>query len=182
MRLDSTDFSTLYARHAAELLGFFARRTYDPESAVDLVAETFAVAFRDRRQFRGETPADARAWLYGVARHRLAMFFRRGAVERRALRRLRVERRALTAPEYDRIEELATPDELREHLATALAELDDGQRDVLRLRVVEGRPYAEVATAIGVSEQAARARVSRALRAPRESPTLRDLEEATPNA
>ena len=181
MRLDSTDFSSLYARHAAELLGFFARRTYDPEAAVDLVADTFAAAFRDRRQFRGETPADARAWLYGVARHRLAMFFRRGAIERRALRRLGVERRELTPPEYDRIEELATSDELREHLAAALAALDDGQRELLRLRVVEGRPYAEVATAIGVSEQTARARVSRTLRALRESPALRDLEEATEN-
>ncbi len=181
MRLDSTDFSTLYAQHAAELLGFFARRTYDPDAAVDLVADTFAVAFKDRRQFRGETPADARAWLYGVARHRLAMFFRRGAVERRALRRIGVERRALTVTEYDRIEELATSEDLRTHLTAALAQLDDGQRDLLRLRVVEGRPYAEVATALGIGEQAARARVSRTLRALRESPALRDLEEATEN-
>jgi predicted DNA-binding protein (UPF0251 family) len=39
------------------------------------------------------------------------------------------------------------------------------QRDALRLRVVEERSYAEVALLLGVSEQAARARVSRGLRA-----------------
>ena len=110
------------------------------------------------------------------------MFFRHGRGRARALARLGVERRALTASEYDRIEELATSDELREHARRRARALDDGQRDVLRLRVVEGRPYAEVATAIGVSEQTARARVSRALRTLRESPILRDLEEATPNA
>ena len=120
MRLDSNDFAALYDRHAAELLGFFVRRTYDPDAGVDLLAETFAVAFKDRRQFRGEDPDAARAWLYGVARHRLALFFRRGRVERRALARLGVERRGLTEPEYDRIEELAASSELRERLAIAL--------------------------------------------------------------
>jgi RNA polymerase sigma-70 factor (ECF subfamily) len=48
--------------------------------------------------------------------------------------------------------------------------------------VVEGRPYPEVARALGVSEQTARARTSRALRALRESAALRDLMEATENA
>ena len=117
MRLDANDFAELYDRHAAELLGFFVRRTYDPEIGVDLVAETFAVAFKDRRQYRGEDLAAARPWLYGIARHRLAMFFRRGRVERRAVARLGVQRRELTEPEYDRIEELATSSELREQLA-----------------------------------------------------------------
>jgi DNA-directed RNA polymerase specialized sigma24 family protein len=135
MRLDSNDFAALYDRHAAELLGFFVRRTYDPDAGVDLLAETFAVAFKDRRQFRGEDPDAARAWLYGVARHRLALFFRRGRVERRALARLGVERRALTEPEYDRIEELAASSELRERLAIALDGLVVEQQDALRLRV-----------------------------------------------
>ncbi len=176
MRLDSSDFGTLYDRHAAELLGFFVRRTYDPEVGLDLVAETFAVAFKDRRQFRGEDLFAARAWLYGIARHRLAMFFRRGRVERRAVARLGVERRTLSDAEYDRIEELAASSELRERLAAALDELAVDQRDALRLRVVEGRPYAEVARELGISEQTARARTSRALR------TLRELMEANGNA
>jgi RNA polymerase sigma-70 factor (ECF subfamily) len=182
MRLDSNDFATLYDRHAGELLGFFVRRAYDPEVGVDLVAETFAVAFRDRRQFRGEDLAAARAWLYGIARHRLAMFFRRGRVERRAVARLGVERRALTELEYDRIEELAASDQLRELLAVAIDALVPEQRDALRLRVVDGRPYCEVAHELGISEQTARARTSRALRNLRESAALRDLMEATGNA
>ena len=50
-------------------------------------------------------------------------------------------------------------------LGDELARLIDDQRDALRLRVVEERSYPEVADALGVSEQTARARVSRGLRA-----------------
>ena len=178
MRLDSADFATLYQRHAGELLGFLARRTYDPEVAVDLLAETFAVAFRDRRQFRGGDDGAARAWLYGVARHRLALYFRRGHLERRVLGRLRIERRSLTVAEYDRIEELAASRELREALSAEFDALGSDQREVLRLRVVEGRSYADVAQRLGVSEQTARTRASRALATLRESAALRDLKEA----
>jgi RNA polymerase sigma factor (sigma-70 family) len=77
---------------------------------------------------------------------------------------------------------LAASGELRERLATALDGLVVEQRDVLRLRVVEGRPYSEVARELGISEQTARARTSRALRALRESAALRDLMEASENA
>jgi RNA polymerase sigma factor (sigma-70 family) len=180
-RLDAGDFELLWQRHAGELLAFLARRTYDPELAVDLLAETFAVAFRDRRQFHGENLEAARAWLFGVARHRLALFFRRGRVERRALARLGVERRALTPSEYDRIEDLAASRELREALSSEFDGLAIDQRDVLRLRVIDGLPYADVAAALGISEENARARTSRALRTLRESPGLRDLKEATEN-
>jgi DNA-directed RNA polymerase specialized sigma24 family protein len=33
------------------MTAFFARRTYEPETAVDLVAETFASAFESRTVF-----------------------------------------------------------------------------------------------------------------------------------
>jgi RNA polymerase sigma factor (sigma-70 family) len=179
MPLNADDFSLLYDRHAGELLAFLVRRTYDPEAGVDLLAETFAAAFEDRAQFRGAGPDAARAWLFGVARHRLIDFLRRGRVERRALLRLGVQRRVLTDSEYDRIEELAASQRLRDQLAGQLASLPADQRDVLRLRIVEERPYAEVASALGISEQTARARTSRALRALRQSPAFADILEVT---
>ena len=44
-------FGAVYERHAETLLGFFARRTLDPEAAAELTAETFAQAFVFRRRF-----------------------------------------------------------------------------------------------------------------------------------
>src|SRR5579875_110190 len=153
MRLDSTDLTRLYDRNAANLLAFFSRRTFEPEVAVDLLAETSAVAFADRRQFRGADDDAARAWLYGV------------------------DRRPLTDEEYDRIEELAASRQLREAVAGALAALPAQDREVLQLRVIEERSYRDVADSFGITEQTARARVSRALRSLRKTPALAQVME-----
>lgn len=179
MPLNADDISHAYDRHAGALLAFFVRRTYDPEVGVDLLAETFAAAFEDRRQFRGDDDHALRAWLYGIARHQLADYFRRGQVERRALARLGVDRRALTDAEYDRIEELAASQELRHRLADGLTALPGDQREAVRLRVVEEQTYESLARTLGISEQTARARVSRGLRALRD---IVDLQESTEHA
>jgi RNA polymerase sigma-70 factor (ECF subfamily) len=90
---------------------------------------------------------------------------RRAGAERRALRRAGVQAPALHSEELARIEELAALGELRSAVAAALAELAAEQREAVRLRIVEELGYAEVAGRLGISEQAARARVSRGLRA-----------------
>jgi RNA polymerase sigma-70 factor (ECF subfamily) len=172
MPLDADAISRLYEAHAGALLGFFMKRTYDPEAAVDLLAETFAQAFEDRKRFRGASNDETLAWLYSIARHRAADFHRRGLVERHALDRLGFQRRPLSDEEYERVESLAGLEPIRRQLAVGLQGLAVEQRDALRLRILEERPYAEVARALGVSEQTARARVSRALRAMRELPEL----------
>ena len=38
------EFGVFYDRHVRSMLGYFARRTGDPEVAADLTAETFASA------------------------------------------------------------------------------------------------------------------------------------------
>lgn len=166
--LDADGLDALYRDHARQLLIYFARRTMDAEAATDLVAETFASAFRDRRQFRGHTRDEAAGWLFGIARHQLSNFYRRGSVEREAMRRVSVERRDLTAEEIERIDDLAGIAELRGHVRRRLSELDPADQDILRLRIVEERDYEEIATSLGVKEDAVRARVSRALKRLRE--------------
>ena len=58
MPLTSDDIDELYRSHARAMVTFFARRTLDPEAAVDLVAETFAVAIAEQLE-----PARAAAQL-----------------------------------------------------------------------------------------------------------------------
>jgi RNA polymerase sigma-70 factor (ECF subfamily) len=164
LALDDLGFSRLYRGTAQDLVVFFARRTYDAEAAADLMAETFAKAYLGRRRFRGSTEEEARAWLFGIARRRFAMYVRRGKAERKALRRLGLERPPLVEGEYSRIEELAGLDTMRTTLAEHLSRLGPEQRSALELRVVRDLPYPDVADRLGISEQAARARVSRALR------------------
>jgi RNA polymerase sigma factor (sigma-70 family) len=162
---DADAFAALYDREARTVLVFIARRTLDPELALDLTAETFAQAFRGRRSFRGATAMEERAWLFTIARRQISRYHRRGTVERRALEALGAQVPAAHEDDLREIEEAAGLDDLRAALGDELARLSHDQRTALQLRVVEERTYPEVADALGVSEQTARARVSRGLRA-----------------
>jgi len=165
MTLDRDAIARLYGAYAPVLLRYLARRTLEPEVAVDLVAETFAKAVAHRDQFRGRSDEEAVAWLFAIARRELSAYFRRGVVDRRAISALGLEVPALNEADYERVEQLADLRGGRAELADALARLSLQQREALRLRVIEERPYREVAQRLGISEQTARARVSRALRA-----------------
>jgi RNA polymerase sigma factor (sigma-70 family) len=162
--LDANDISELYRSHARAVLSFFARRVLDPQVALDLVAETFAAAFAARAQCRANDQDEALRWVYGIAQHQYAQYARRGAVQKRALAKLGVEVPAMTELEYERIIELTGLEDLRVRIAGALQQLPDDQRIAVEMRVVGERPYSELAAELGISEQVARARVSRGLR------------------
>lgn len=157
------DTARLFAQHRADLLRFFARRTADPEVALDLVAETFAQAVRSRRRCRGTTEDEQAAWLYAIARSQLASYHRRGYAEQRAVRRLGLERPPVSDAVLRDIEVQAGLRDVRARLAEALGELTDETRSAIELRVVGELPYAEVAERLGIAEAAARTRVSRGL-------------------
>ena len=159
------EFASFYARHADQLLVWFARRVLDAEVALDLTSETFAQAFVSRARYRGGSEREAAGWLYGIARHQLSRYLRRGRAETRALRRLGLEVPTLGEDDVARVERMADLDELRRQIGPRLERLSAEQRRALQLRVVDELPYPQVAERLGVSEVSARARVSRALRA-----------------
>jgi RNA polymerase sigma-70 factor (ECF subfamily) len=156
-------FTAVYERHAEAILSYFARRTLDPEASAELTAETFAEAFASRGRFRDRGGGGA-GWMYGIARHQLGRYFRSGAVDRRARSRLQLPDRHLVPEDYERIEELIDFERVGRAIAKALGVLSEEQREALTLRVVEGRPYREVAEVLRCSEETARARVSRGLK------------------
>lgn len=53
---------------------------------------------------------------------------------------------------------------IRRSVSQAFSLLSQEQREAVNLRVIEGRPYPEVATMLSCTEEAARARVSRGLK------------------
>lgn len=159
-----SDFSAFYSEHAERVLVYLAKRCLDSEIALDLMAETFAQAFADRRRYRGTTDAEAAAWVFGIARHQLSHYFQRGRAERKALRRLGIEVPALDDDEQARIEELAGLGRIRSALREHFERLSAEQQHAVQLRVIDEMPYPEVARRLQVSEDTARARVSRGLR------------------
>lgn len=158
----------LFDRHSTELVAFFARRTFDPQVAFDLTAETFAVAIEEQHNCEARSDKSRRAWLYGIGRNLLADYYRSGAIELRATSRLAVQPLLLCEDSIERIVELADLDRARVLMANALNGLSVEHREALRLRVIEEREYLDVATELGITEQTARMRVSRALKSLRE--------------
>lgn len=157
-------FGEFYADRYEAVLKFFARRVLDPETAFDLMAETFAQAFEALPKFRGETELEAHGWLWAIARNRLYQWREHGSADRQAVRRLGIELPPLSPVEYERAEELADFDLVREEIASSFAALPVEQREAVRLRVLEDKSYADIAVEVGLSEVAVRARVSRGLR------------------
>lgn len=162
---DADAFSTMYERDGERVLMFLARRTFDVELALDLTAETFAVALGSWRRLRGLEPEQVRAWLFTVARRQHGRYLRKARVERQALERLGIQVPVVHEDDLALIEQRAGLAELRSMVAEELRALSSGQQQALRLRVVEERPYQEVASRLGITEPTARARVARGLRA-----------------
>jgi RNA polymerase sigma-70 factor (ECF subfamily) len=162
---DPDAFAAFYDAYAERVLVFFTRRVLDVDTAFDLLSETFAMALERRRQFRGVSSEQEQGWLFSIARSELSHYWRDGHVERSALARLGLPMPGLSDPEIERIEELAGVAELAAQLADAMGALPEDQRRAVELRIVEECGYDDMALVLGVSEQAARARVSRGLRA-----------------
>src|SRR4051794_40918159 len=160
---DPAGFEEFYVRHVDGVLGFFARRTRDPELTADLTAETFAAALASRARYRPAAGA-ASGWLYGIATKKLADAQRRGYAERRARRRLGMERIDLSDDDLARIERLGESDEAR----VLMERLAPDQRAAVAAHVIEERPYGQIAAELDTSEAVVRKRVSRGLAAMRE--------------
>ncbi|MCW2985973.1 MAG: polymerase sigma factor [Conexibacter sp.] len=163
-REDPATFADVYVDYHEQVLRFFARRTLDPETAFDLMAETFAELFAHIDAFRGESEEQGRAWMWTVARHQLYRWRERGIVEKRSIERLGVPIATLGQVEYERIEDLADLQRVRPQLEKAMDQLASEQRQALQLRVLEHREYDDIARECGASAQVIRARVSRGLR------------------
>jgi RNA polymerase sigma factor (sigma-70 family) len=156
---DPRAFEAFYRRYEGPMLAFYMRRTGDPELAADLTAEVFAAALAASVRYRpGEAPASA--WLFGIAQHKLAKSRRRGRVEDRARRLLRMAPLAIEDEDLERVERLCGGDEA---LTSLLDGLRADQRDAVRARILDGRSYEEIAVELRCSPAVVRKRVSRGL-------------------
>jgi RNA polymerase sigma-70 factor (ECF subfamily) len=145
-----------HRRYYASVYRYVRRRTRTREDAEDLTQTVFAEAVSGLEQAAAESRSQL-AWLYTVAKRRLID-------EQRHRRSAPAQVIPLDAA---RIEQQSQRDygvDLATMLARAIAALPPEQQIVVVLRLVEGRRFAAIATELGVSEQACRARLSRALR------------------
>jgi RNA polymerase sigma-70 factor (ECF subfamily) len=156
-------FDDVFVAYHEPVLRFLVRRTFDPEVAFDLAAETFTRMLAHIQAFDGTTESQGQAWMWTIARSQLNHWYERGRVERRYRERMIGDLRSPGLDELERIEELADIEPLRERAGEAVDALPEFSRRVLRLRIVEQWSYSEIAEEFGITNNAARIRVARAL-------------------
>jgi RNA polymerase sigma factor (sigma-70 family) len=161
-RRDPEAFCRFYERHVLRLRSWLRRETGSTELANDLTAETFAQALVSLKRFTGREDEQAVAWLYAIARNLLYQYRRRQRVETSARDRLHMPVRDYGG--FDEAEELLDAQRLAPELHAALAELSEGERAALGLRVVDDLRFEEVAAQLELASPAVRMRVTRALR------------------
>lgn len=145
-------FTTLFDATYQALLGYAVRRVADPADAADVVAETYLVAWR--RLDDVPAGAQARPWLFGVARNVLANYYR--GERRRTVLALRLRETLATDVAESAVESTA--------IGQAMARLGGDDRELLRLVAWEGLARDEIAMVLRVSRATVRVRLHRARR------------------
>lgn len=123
-------------------------------AAEDAVQESFIRVVRERERYDASRPFAP--WFFAILRNVCTDQQRKDARYRERLAELEAEgpRPAPSARAGDVLE--------------AMAALSHGEREVLALRLLDGLPFREIAERLGCSEDAAKKRAQRALRALRE--------------
>jgi RNA polymerase sigma-70 factor (ECF subfamily) len=153
------EFGRLFDAYAAQLHRYLARRV-GPEHAHDLVSETFLAAFRQRQTY-DPAAAAVRGWLYGIATN----LARRHV--RQEIRGLRATARADGGntpyqPSHDgSVVDRVDAQAMARKIAPAIADLSDGDRDVLFLTSWAELTTVEVADALAIPVGTVRSRLHR---------------------
>ena len=133
----------VYRRHADKIYGYCFRRTASWSTAQDLTSVVFLEAWRRRGEVRFDAEGSVVAWLFGVANN----VVRKGE---RSLRRHRAALLRLPAledePDFAESAADRLDDEVRmRRVLTALAELSDGDRELLALATWSGLTQGQIA-------------------------------------
>ena len=144
-------FETIVERYRRALMRYVSR-LLPPERAEDVVQQAFVNAYE--AMHRGGAELNLRPWLYRIA-HNTAL----NALRDRGLRHDELD---------ERMDGVERPDQALERnqglrdVLVAVQALPERQRDAILLRELEGRSYAEIALALGVTDGAVRQLLNRA--------------------
>ncbi|GCE06703.1 RNA polymerase sigma factor [Dictyobacter aurantiacus] len=189
---DAEAFRYLVVLYEGRLIAYLTQMLGgDKENACDIAQETFIAVYQTLPHWKPPANAGAEAsghagygagllapWLYRIATNRALSLLRKQEVRRR-----------MHGPAVNRSENRETPFEqgarqssfedssiARELLRAALSTLDEDDAACLVLHYVSGERYGEIAARLGMSSEAVRKRVSRALIALRKAYRLLDTE------
>jgi RNA polymerase sigma-70 factor, ECF subfamily len=164
-RGDRSALGELVARHQRALFALCMRYVHDADEAADLVQRSFMRAMTKLGELR--EAGSFRSWILRIGAHLAlnhlrdnARFVSDGGDEDRSHAQPGAAPPALAPPALDRLEAAEQATQLRELVST----LPTKQRMTLELRIYEDLSFREIATALEISEGAAKVNFHYAVR------------------
>ena len=155
---DPAEFSIIYRQCVDRVFYYVLAKADSRGDAEDITAQVFLDALEGLPRYRHR--GHFAAWLFTIARHRLADFYRQNGQGGAGLR---------PAPTRSAPTEAVDPlgriiqDEHLERLEKLVAELKEDERELLRLRFAAGLNFAEIAALQGRKESAIKMSIYRLL-------------------
>jgi len=144
-RKNPAAFAPLYERYVDAVYSYCLRRISDPEHAADMTSQIFARALGAMPRY-AENGGTFRSWLFSIAHNLLIDTYRkhRDVASLDERQQMHLLEDSAAGPEH-----LAVQEELRLAFRSALAQITNGQRDVVELRLA-GLTGPEIAEVLGM--------------------------------
>jgi len=158
-------FGELYDRYYSQIFGYVLRRTASIDIAQDVTSEVFFKALKNLGQFhwRG-TPFSS--WLYRIASHEIANYFRRNKQEQFCLKEV-YNSISISNPSAE-AELLEAEAEIKRHeefltLHQSISKLSIKYQEVITLRFFENKQIREIGEILGKREGTVKSLLHRGL-------------------
>ena len=158
---DIQAFEALFREYQGEVYGWIIRIVHDPGAAEDLTIETFWRIYRARARFDPSRPFGA--WARRIGTNLALEHLSRRRPERPLDNGFPIHAPGTGTPDP------AIAADVCAKVQAAFDELPAKLRVTARLAMIEERPYAEIADALGISTNGVKSRVFRAIRLLRKS-------------
>ena len=159
-KTDYEAFDVLYRRYAVPVYRYCYARTDNVSDAEDLTAQTFLAALEGIRRYRGRSSFSA--WLFGVARHKCADFYRAQYADQQSPIGDEIESVTDSSDEADP-EAQAGLRELLDCVKRGLPLISQNRIDALRLRYWGGLSIVDISRVTQRSQAAVKMLISRAI-------------------
>lgn len=152
---DPERFKSLYVAYSGEVFAYALRRLRNPDTAADVMAEVFTVAWRKLNVVPNDD--SAKLWLFGVARNVVRN-------QERGIRR-RTNLAVKLVAHFSGIDyepDPAPEPELVELVRVALGELKDDERELVQLVMWDSLTPSQAAQVVGMPPGTARTKLHKA--------------------
>lgn len=156
---DVSQLTELFNRYNMRLFNFFLRTTADRELSQDLTQNVFLRVVKYKHTYK--IGASFKSWFYQIARNVKIDYFKKKKLQTTPLEPQEAERNLNLSVEDHSLEQ----QERVAMLHQALKKLPDDKREILVLSQLEELGYKEIAEIFKITENSARVKVHRALKA-----------------